>query len=109
MRIRSTSRILIDLLHDPKDVAKVAQFAARFRLPLRLGPSTEDSFLAADLDQQQLAWAFEDSAISVCAQAMADDKTVDDVLAQIRNKIEREFGVDPAAPFEVVQTEAAQA
>ncbi len=111
MRIRSTSSIFIDLLHESKDVAKVAQFAAKFRLPMRLGPSTEDSFLGAQLDQSQMAWAFQDSAISVCAQAMVDNKSVDDVLAQIRNQIEKQLNIDPAAPFDLVAmpAEAVQA
>ncbi|MEV7131429.1 hypothetical protein AB0N24_00930 [Arthrobacter sp. NPDC093128] len=88
MRIRSTSRIEIE-----------------FRLPVRLRPSTEDSFLVAEFDQFQRGWAFTDSAISVCAQAMADNKSVDDVLAQIRNHIDFLWNVNPALPFELLPDE----
>jgi hypothetical protein len=101
VRIRSTSRISIDLLHLGEDVAAVAKFAARFKLPMRLGPAKDNSFLAAELDQTDLAWAFQDSALSVCAQAMADNKSVDDVLAQIRNEIVKSWGIDATVPFDV--------
>jgi len=100
LRIRSTSRFLFDLLHDSEEIGKVAKFAARFKLPMHLGPSTEDSFLAADFEQTPRRWAFQDSGLSVCAQAMADNKSVDQVLAQIRNEI-TSWGVDPTVPFDV--------
>jgi hypothetical protein len=61
--------------------------------------------LVAEFDQVQRGWAFADSAISVCAHAMADNKSVDDVLAQIRNHIEFLWNVNPALPFELPRDE----
>lgn len=100
MRIQSTTRILIDLLHKGDEIASVARFAAKFSLPMRLGPSTENSFSSAELERPALAWAFADSAISVCAQAMAAGKSVDDALEEIRQQIVK-LGINTTVPFDV--------
>jgi hypothetical protein len=101
MRIQSTTRLRIDLLHKGDEIAAVARFAARFGLPMNLGPSRDDNFLAAELERRELALAYADSAASICAQAMADGKSVDDVLAQIRNQIVTNWHIDAETPFDV--------
>lgn len=101
MRIQSTTRLTIDLLHKGDEIAQVARFAARFGLPMTLGPSRENSFLEARMERSELALAFADTAASVCAQAMADGKSVDDVLAQVRNQIVESWKIDATTPFDV--------
>lgn len=103
MRIQSSTRILVDLLHSGDEVASVAKFAAHFGLPMRLGPSTDNSFLEAELNESVMAWAQGDSAVSICAQAMVAGSSIDAVLQDIKGHLESS-GIDTSVPFVVPQT-----
>lgn len=103
MRIQSTTRIVIDWLQSPEEIADVARFAARFGLPLRLDKTRDKNSRGhvAEMERQELAFAHGDAAASVCAQAMTEGMSVDQVLTQIRNQITETWKIDAAEPFDV--------
>ncbi len=98
MRALSESRTRVDLLADQQAVAEIAKFAAKFGYRMNMGPSTNNSFLEAVLTRTGETFLRDDLAQLVYLTAMTDNKSVDDVLAGISDKLKNHHHIELDVP-----------
>lgn len=84
MRIRSHLDVTADLLSTTTEVAEVAKAAVKFGASITMRPDPDQLGTAARLRREEGDWLSEDLPRLVFLLAMAEDKTIDQVLKDVR-------------------------
>lgn len=90
MRLQSHLDVTVDLLSTTTEVAEVAKAAAKFGASITMRPDPKHpGSQEIRLLREEPDWPTQDLARLVYLQAMALDMSVNDVLAQVRQRLEK--------------------